>query len=67
MAVLADKCKDIRVTLVDINKKRIKDWRFQKEDSKEIAGRKKIGLKGRNKAGYTAQDAPSMRSFHLRK
>ena len=26
MAVLADKCKDIRVTLVDIDKKRIKAW-----------------------------------------
>ena len=26
MAVLADKCKDIIVTLVDIDKKRIKAW-----------------------------------------
>ena len=29
----------------------MKDRRFQKEDSKEIAGRKKIGLKGRKKKG----------------
>ena len=25
------------------------------------------GVQWENKAGYTAQDAPSMRSFHLRK
>ena len=36
----------------------MKEKKSKKERNKE---------KGGNKAGYTAQDAPSMRTFHLRK
>ena len=37
------------------------------KERKKERKRRKNKRKKRNKAGYTAKDAPSMRSFHLRK
>ena len=51
MAVLADRCKDIKVTLVDINQERINAW--NDEDLKKLPvyepGLKEIIKRNRNK------------------
>ena len=51
MAVLADRCKDIKVTLVDIDKKRINAW--NDKDLKNLPvyepGLKAIIKRNRNK------------------
>ena len=41
-------------------KKKVREKEKRGKEGKEISQKK-------NKAGYTAQDAPSMRTFHLRK
>ena len=56
-------------------KEGIKKERGRKKERKEVKkrkeqqerGRNNTRKEGRNKAGYTAQDAHSMRSFHLGK
>ena len=49
----------------------IKEWRRKQRRAERKRKRrrknKKKKKKKKNKAGYTAQDAPSMRTFHLRK
>ena len=51
MAVIADKCKDIRVTVVDINKKRINSWNDENLDKIPVfePGLKEIVGRARNK------------------